>query len=140
MADEEEEGVVGDELGGYYEAMIHLDGSGGGGGLGALLVDLHEGLVDHLGQHQVVGRGHAYRRGGGVEGVWSSLAHLIRGLWECFTTAGAERVYHSRLGVQQPGQWQPFIEYFVFFLQISNVVKCVYCRVYCQANWKFTFF
>jgi hypothetical protein len=46
--------------------------------------------VDHLGQHQVVGRGHAYRRGGGVEGVWSSLAHMIRGLWECFTTAGAE--------------------------------------------------
>ena len=68
MADEEEEGVVGDELGDNPDASQHHDGGGGGGGLRAFLVDLHEGLVDHLGQRQVVGRGHACRRGGGVEG------------------------------------------------------------------------
>lgn len=54
VPDEEQEGVVRVEgLGDHSRA--HVDhGGGGGGGLRPLLVDVHESLVDHFGEDQVV--------------------------------------------------------------------------------------
>lgn len=62
VSDEEQEGVVCDEGGRTKCAAQHHDGGGGGGCLGSLLVHLHEGLVDDLGQAEVVGRRHACGR------------------------------------------------------------------------------
>lgn len=53
VLDEEKEGVVGAEPGRDSRTPQHHDGRGGGRGLRAFLVDLHEGLVHHLGQIQV---------------------------------------------------------------------------------------
>lgn len=59
VPDEEQEGVVCVEGLGDHGRALGDDGGGGGGGLRPLLVHVHEGLVDHLGEDQVVPGRHA---------------------------------------------------------------------------------
>lgn len=59
MPDEEDERVVGNELLLRHEHGELGDGPRGGRRLRALLVHVHDGLMDHLGYEEVLGPRHA---------------------------------------------------------------------------------
>lgn len=59
VPDEEQEGVVCIKRLSDHGRAHGDDGSGGGGGLRPLFVDVHESLVNHLGEDQVVPGRHA---------------------------------------------------------------------------------